>query len=388
MKRVLVIVGGILLVVSLIFFFRFSQFYSKVYTPKKNAPSLSPEKTDFNILFLGYGGEGHEGSYLTDTLILLHLNLKTNRLLLISLPRDIWVRIPTRSGDPFHAKINTLYEMELFPKTFPDVKSTRLLSQTVTGITGLPVDYYLGAEFSGFVKIIDTLGGVDVTVKKSFTDPEYPIDGKEDDLCGREEDFKKIEPFLSGSTDATPDARPTLFKEKPELEEYLKNATESPYLAFPCRYEPLSFQAGTRHMDGKTALKFARSRHSPQDGGDFARARRQQQVIEALKDKLFSLETAPKITKLLDSIDEDIRTDIPPALFGKIALEVKDAGNYKISNLVLSDNDYLDYGRSGDGQSILMPKAGADNWDEVNMWIKETINPQPTLRPTLKPVKK
>lgn len=387
MKKILTIGIGVLIAAMLVFFLKLDQFYTKVYTPKKNAPTLAPEKSTFNILFMGYGGANHDGAYLTDTLMLIHVDTIKNKVLLISLPRDIWVKLPTKSGSTFHSKINTLYEMELFPKEFPDVEiknstdsKTSLITNAVSAITGLPIDYFVGVDFAGFTKAIDKLGGIDVNVQKSFTDYEYPIEGHEDDLCGKEEQFKQIEPYLHENADSTPEAKEKLLKEKPELDELLKNATESPQLAFPCRYETLTFSAGTQHMSGIRALKFARSRHSPQDGGDFARAKRQQLVIEALKDKALKISSIPKLLLLSDELQNDIKTDVPKELIKKFLGEVKDAAFYNISNLVLSDNDYLDYSRSSDGQSILVPKGGADNWKEVRTWIKQTINAEKDVK--------
>ena len=397
MKKAVIIVLGMLLAIIMVLLFRLDRFYAKVYNPKKNAPTLAPDKTVFNILFMGYGGANHDGAYLTDTLMVIHMDLVKNKVLLVSIPRDIWVKIPTVSGNSFHSKINALYEMERFPKDFPDVDNTKsndsktyIVSNTVSQITGLPIDYYMGVDFAGFTKSIDKLGGIDLTVQKSFTDPQYPMDGHEDDLCGKDEQFKQIEPFLNQTGVASPEAQDTkekLLKEKPELDEMLKNATEEPELAFPCRYETLSFTAGLQHMSGAQVLKFARSRHAPQDGGDFARARRQQLVIEAIKDKALKITSIPKLLSLMDDLENEITTDIPKELLNKFLAESKDAAVYKISNLVLSDNDYLDYSNSPDGQSILIPKAGSDSWDVVKSWINDTISGV-SLTPTAKPAKK
>ncbi len=347
MKKALLILTGI--IVGLIFFFliKINQFYKDVYTPKKNDSHVQAEKTTYNILFLGYGGEGHDGPYLTDTIMVIHMDLKNNKVLQISIPRDTWVKLATKSGGTLHAKANTLYEMYLFPKDFPQVKqSPNVLFSGINQITGLPIDNYVAVDFSGFIKMVDILGGVDVNVQVTFDDPQYPVEGHEKDLCGKQE------------------------SDLPELE---KIATQSPELAFPCRYEVLHFNAGLQHMDGVTALKFVRSRRSPQDGGDFARARRQQLFLEAVKEKVLSLGIVTKIIPLLDELKLHVKTDIPFDLTKKFVGEIADANNYQISHMVLSDRDYLDNSQSNNGQFILIPKEGLDNWTNIHKVIKNAI---------------
>src|SRR3989338_11338815 len=297
MKKIYLIIAGVFLSAILFYALKIGLFYNKIYTPK-NGNQINttpiPVKTNFSFLLLGYAGGNHAGTYLTDTIIVMHFDTKKKKALMISLPRDIWVKLPTKSGDDFHAKINSVYETELFPNDFPDLDTKKagtksdaeLTKLIVSQITGIAVDNYISIDFESFTKAIDILGGVDINVQKSFDDEKYPAEGKEDDLCGKEEQFKLIEPFLPNATGSA-EEREKLLKEKPELDELLRNATDSPQLAFPCRYEKIHFDAGRQHMDGATALKFVRSRQSPQDGGDFARAKRQQQLLEAVQNKIF-----------------------------------------------------------------------------------------------------
>ncbi len=190
-----------------------------------------------NILFLGMGGLGHDGGMLTDTIIFSSLNLKTDSVTMISIPRDIWV--PT-----LNAKINAAYEIGEKKATGSGILMS---SDAVYEIVGEPIHYTVLMDFKGFEQLIDSLGGIDIVIDKSFTDEMYPIRGKENDLCGGDPEFK-------------------------------------------CRYETIVFNKGTNHMDGKTALKFSRSRHSTdlEEGTDFARAARQQKVIAAIKSKTLS----------------------------------------------------------------------------------------------------
>lgn len=360
MKKYIIIIVGILLALGV---FYFSKSYFK-NTKTQTLIKLKPEQTVYNFLLLGYGGGVHDGTYLTDTIMVARLDIKTKKVMLISIPRDLWVELPTKSGADFHTKINSVYQLELFPEDFPDLK--KISTKTILSkITGLQIDGYTSVNFQGFTKAIDILDGIDVDVKKSFTDPEYPIDGKEKDLCDKdvEELFKKAEPFLTPGFN--PDERDRQFKDDQKLADFVKNATSSPELAFPCRYEKLEFKMGINHMDGATALKFARSRHSPEDGNDFNRAIRQQQVIEAIKDKVINLGFISKIIPLMSEFKKDVKTDIGLDIVKKFVGQADKLKEYKINTFVLTDQNLLKNAISDDKQYILIPKEGIDNWEGI-----------------------
>lgn len=328
-------------------------------------------KTAYNFVLLGYGGGAHEGTYLTDTMMLVHININTKQVVLFSIPRDTWVKLPTKSGSSFHIKINAVYQLGLFPKTYPDVKinGENPIKNAVFQISGLPIDGYVAVNFEGFIKAIDILGGVDVTVAKSFTDPEYPIDGKEKDLCDKDTEdlFNKAQVFLTPGFN--PEQRDQQFKDEPKLEEFIKNATDSPELAFPCRYEKLEFEKGITHMDGATALKYARSRHSSTDGGDFNRARRQQEIIEAVKNKVLSIGVITKIIPLINEVKKNVETDIDSQIITKLLSQINKIKEYTIKTFVISTENLLMEDISNDGQYILIPKKGIDNWFEARQII-------------------
>ncbi|MEX1052556.1 MAG: LCP family protein [Patescibacteria group bacterium] len=356
MKKSAFIIFGVVLLVAIIFFSLIRNFYNKIYNPKQSSKKVQiiKEKTSFNILILGYGGGNHQGTFLTDTIILANIDKKTKKVVLISIPRDVWVKVPTKSKEDFHSKINSVYQIGLFPKNYPDVDKSYikdspvgLLNSSIKQISDLTVDNYITVDFAGFIKAIDLLGGIEVNVERTFNDFKYPVEGKESDLCGIEESV---------------------------LEEIQEIATKSPEIAFPCRYETLHFDSGLQIMSGEAALKFARSRNSLEDGGDFGRAKRQQLLIEAVKDKVLSIGFIPKIIPLLGELGDHIETDIPLEQMQDLLREMNNAENYQIIRLVITNNDYLDYSISEDGQFILIPKTGIDQWDGVQKWIKNTIN--------------
>jgi len=203
-----------------------------------------------NILLLGMGGKNHPGGTLSDTIIVLSINYSDNKIGLISVPRDLWVPIPGFGS----AKINEAYaDGEKNKKTTGG--GGALASRTVENVFGIPIHYWLSADFDGFKKAVDTLGGIDIYVEKSINDPYYPA-------------------------------------------------------ANMINYEPFKIDAGDHHMDGALALKYARSRETT---SDFDRSRRQQQVMTAMKDKVFSLgfvSNPKKITDMLNILGDHVRTNM------------------------------------------------------------------------------
>lgn len=351
MKKIILIVLGVTIAALLVFVFKINQFYEKIYTPKNHVAKI---KESYNILLFGFAGGRHEGTYLTDTIILAHLNLKDRAVTLFSLPRDLWVEIPTKSGDDFHSKINTVYQMELNAGDYPDLdkkylgnrSDAALVKYVVSQTFGLPVDNYIALDFEGFKSAIDVLGGVDIYVEKSFEDKQYPLEGKEKDLCGKSEE------------------------ELPELE---KIATQEPEIAFPCRFETLVFKKGKTHMDGELALKYVRSRHSKEDGGDFGRAKRQQLLLQAVKEKILTLGFVPKIIPFLDQLGPHLKTDINFEEMKKFTTEAAVAGGYRLTSFVFTDKNYLKETVSQDGQYILIPKMGEDRWGEIQKAVQQII---------------
>ena len=369
-KKIIFILLGLVLAVLAFFSFKFINFYRKIYSQRvKEVKKIKEKKkkTAFNFLFLGYGGAGHDGAYLTDTIMVARLDLKKKKVDLISIPRDTWVKVPTKSGADFYSKINALYQIGLFPDKYPDLatryrsskKKTALVDDAVKKITGLKIDNFAAIDFTGFAKAVDILGGVDIKVEKTFDDYQYPITGKETDLCGHTE------------------------AEIPALDKAIE-ASHSPQLIFPCRYEHLHFDAGLTHMDGQTALKYVRSRHSLQDGSDFGRARRQQLFLEALKTKILKLGFLTKLPSLLDELGNHVRTDVSLAMIKKIATEAALNGRkYKKATLVISPKNVLKSSYSSYGGYILIPQDGIGSWQKVNKLVSDFIasnSPLPTVK--------
>lgn len=254
-----------------------------------------------NVLFLGIPGGTYDGSSLTDTIMVASYNLKTAEVHLISIPRDLWL-------PALKLKANTVYQVGL------SQNNGLGLSKTVMGnILGIPIHYGLRIDFRGFVQIIDILEGIDVLVDKSFDDYNYPITGKENDLCGYEE--KEIDFSEEEAKKLNIDSGKRKVFIAPDGKIATDSAQEDKGIQyFSCRYERISFKQGLTHMDGETTLKLVRSRHGTNgEASDFARSKRQEKVLQSVRSKVLSLETIfnpDKISEILKTLGKSVDTDI------------------------------------------------------------------------------
>lgn len=330
----------------------------RIYIPPKTPVAYfgetKREEEAKNILLIGYGGAGHSGGFLADSIILLHLNKKTKKALLISIPRDIWIKLPLDWENLKWAKINEAYAIGIDDLKYPNKKPEfrgktgggNMVKYAVTQITGLTVDYFAAVSFDEIVKIIDTLGGIEVNVPVSFSDEYYPIKGLENETCGKTpEEMEALKQKYSGF----------------ELEKQYK-----------CRYETIIFEKGKTKMDGATALKFARSRHSATYGGDFARSERQMAILFGIKEKLLSLGALEKIDDLFPHLAVLLTTDLDLPTTKDLAVFVGNPNEYSVEKINLTTENFLSASKGPQGQFILVPKAGHDNWEEIKNFISKS----------------
>src|SRR5260221_4101853 len=347
LKKIGLLFGLIILIFLSVQLFQFFKTYSPlvggVIHPTK---PLRMSSGRLNVLLLGIGGGSHDGPNLTDTIIYASIDPVTKRTTLISIPRDLWV--PDLQG-----KANTAYALG---QENGQQKGLVMAKAAMSKIIGQPIDYAFRIDFAGFVKAIDYVGGIDVTVANALDDYEYPIDGKEEDTCGH-----------------TPEEMQTLV------------ASDSSALQlFPCRYMHLHFDKGLQHMDGNTALMFVRSRHGTgAEGTDFARSRRQQLVIEAFRSKVLSLQIAlnpVKIIGLYSILKDSIDTDVSQDEFGLFIRFFQQIKSNKIESTVIDFGDAAQ-NRPGllinppissnyDFASVLLPRIGDGNFSEIQDFVK------------------
>ncbi len=281
----------------------------------------------YNILLLGYGGTGHSGGLLTDSIVAVHVDSNSKSAGLVSIPRDLWV-VGNR-------KINSAGVSGGFQNVGPVVQN----------VTDLPINYYIAVDFGGIVKIIDTLGGIDVDIPKTFDDPFYPIKGEENNTCGKSEDEVNT----------------------------LKNRYTGYQLEtqFTCRYEHLHYDKGITKLNGAAALKVARSRHGD---SDFGRSERQFAVLKGIESKLISINALQNAGRIIDILFGMIKTDITPGIVKTLTSALGNPTEYTIKELHLSTENVLKEGKSADGQYILNPKAGIFNFSEVKKYISTNLD--------------
>ncbi|MBX4187231.1 MAG: LCP family protein [Candidatus Doudnabacteria bacterium] len=236
----------------------FQRIGNLIITPDKQL--IGEEDGEVNILLLGVGGPGHEGPLLTDTMIVANINTKTNEVVLISVPRDFLVELPNRGLQ----KINATYA---YAEKDDEGSGGDAILAKMQDLTGLKIPYYAVVDFKGFVKAVDDVGGLDITIDRTFTDSTYPD-------------------YNNG------------------------------YLA------PVTFTKGNEHMNGERALIFARSRKgNNNEGSDFARSERQKKIILALKEKAagLKLNDLKTLNNLLASFTENFRTNMEPYELKRVA---------------------------------------------------------------------
>lgn len=293
---------------------------------------IASENGRTNILVMGKAGGSHDGPDLTDTMILVSISFSKPSITLISLPRDLWIA-------EIRAKINSAYywgnqNTPYFDNSKNSGGGIAFAKSIAEEVVGQKIQYGAVIDFSAFKDIIDALGGINVMVDRSFTDNLYPIAGRENDLCGGDP-------------------------------------------AFACRYQTVSFSAGTQQMNGDTALIFVRSRHAEGDEGtDIAREARQQKVIDAIKSKIGSPRVflSPKVDLALFSVFKKyVQTDIDMptmAILGRLAVNAgKNINQYLIPDDLLVNPPIS---KKYDQLYVFVPKSG--NWGDINDWFKKILN--------------
>lgn len=273
-----------------------------------------------NILLLGIGGEGHDGPYLSDTMIVAQIRPDKGEVALTSLPRDLWVEMPGNLG---YRKINAAFA-EGFSRYDSFALAGKWAMETTEKVTGLNIPYFAVVDFRGFEEAIDQIGGVEVQVERTFTDAQFPDENKG-------------------------------------------------YLA------PLTFKAGSQTMDGKTALQFARSRHGDNnEGSDFARSLRQQKVISSFKEKVLNLNLitdAGSVNRLLNTFADHFHTNLGPAeLFRLVRLaQTKDVKTFYSLSLDESTGLLCSKILEENGAWVLLPCPGKSQ-EDIRVFFKNSFS--------------
>lgn len=335
---------------------RYLPVFFQVATQKSINLRKTPDNK-INLLILGTGGGTHDGPNLTDTIIFANIDPNpasgAAKTTLVSIPRDLWV-------PEIHGKINRAYSDGEEKKEGGGL----LLAKALIGkIVNQKIDYAIRIDFAGFVKAVNEVGGLDVTVDRTLDDYAYPVEGKEDETCGHTEDEIK------------------------DLASQVATGSATDLESFPCRYEHLHVGKGEQHMDGDLALKFVRSRHAlGPEGSDFARSKRQEKVINAFKDKIFSIGTLlnpVKLSQLYDVFKGSIDTDVTQDEYDDFIRLAQKMREGQINSFVIDTGDetvdrpallYNPTERGEDtspfsGAWVLIPTTGNGNYTQIQSYI-------------------
>lgn len=298
-----------------------------------SASNLKETDGRTNLMLLGSDrrAEGTVESELTDTLLLVSIGRVEHDVVLISLPRDLWVEDPRGAK----SKINAVYTLNKEDET-DDISGGEAIMQVAGDVLGAPVHYYAIINFELFKEVIDTLGGVEIEVERSFIDYYYPIEGMEN---------------------------------APNQED---------------RYETVAFDKGEQTMDGERALKYVRSRKGTNgENTDFARAERQQRLISAIKEKALSLETLinpVKVKELYEIYSTQIDTNITFQDVQSFYLLSQQVDFDKITSIVLDDRSAADEGgllyaptesELYGGAYVLIPKVG--DFSQLHAYVQRYL---------------
>jgi LCP family protein required for cell wall assembly len=273
------------------------------------------EEGQTNILLLGMrGNDMPGGGLLADTIMVVMVRPKEDKVALLSIPRDLWVNYPGMSSQ---GKINSVHA--LFEEK-GEGKGMEAMKQIVGDVTGMPIHYAVTLDFNGFKELVDAVGGVDVYLDKPFSEPKQ----------------------FEGESAAN-----------------------------------FTLPAGKNHIDGPKALFFVRARYA---SSDFERAKRQQQVLLALKDKMLSLGTLTdfgKVNNILNVLGNDVRTDMDTSEMKKFFDLASQSQNPQIKQKILDTTDagllYSTKADTPEGKTYVLLPAGG-NYDKIRELVKNIFN--------------
>ncbi len=264
-----------------------------------------------NILLLGSDTDqkftNADGShnYLAQSDIVVTIDPATKTVGMLSIPRDFWINVP---GSGMH-KLDEAYSLG-GPAIGTGAYSpggVALSRLTIFQDFGIPINYYAWVGLDGFVKVIDTVGGVDVDVLHPITDDNYPDD--------------------------------------------VGNNTGDLYA-----YKRLYISPGPQHLSGPEALEYVRSRHADLVG-DFGRSARQQQVLSALKTKLNNPDIVSKLPEIANDLNGYVKTDMQLSDVFKLMNFARSMNSNSINRIILGPPYSVD-GNTTDGQSVVFPNCG------------------------------
>lgn len=294
--------------------------YSAALDGNANPDKLKGEGDGrINILLIGGRADNDpDGGGLTDTILVMSIDPVNNKSALLSIPRDLWVR----TNDYGSTKINAVYKYA-HEEALEDGKSekdastagARALQTEITDVLGINMHYYAMVNIDGFVKAVDTLGGVTVNVPEDLRDPSMAW----------------------------------------------KNGGKS-----------LLVPAGQQTLDSTHALFYVQSRYGSARG-DFDRSERQRIFIAALMKEMTSAGTfgnPATVSRLMDNFGDSIKTDFSLNELMRLYELSKKMGDPQSIELVGEGENGLLTTDMMSGQSVVVPKAGTFDYEAIKLYVR------------------
>lgn len=325
-----------------------------------------------NVLLLGMRGEGVVGGgTLADTIMVLSIAPAENKASMISIPRDLYVDNP---GWATKTKINAVYAAGE-----ENGKKSGLadMEKVVGEVTGLPIHYGASINFEGFKQLIDAVGGIEITLDQPF---DEAIQFNKPHVCDSfftiptgEYENKTAKVYWPGTTTVK---RTRIVKSYP--------LCTAPADTLECGGN-FKLPAGKQTLNGEKALCYARSRETT---SDFERAKRQQIIVQLVKDKMLSIGTLTdfsKINAMLNALGDNARTDMQLWEMQAFYELYKKTNNLEIHQRVLENSaEGLLYNPTDMPKEvgyILLPIG--NNYDQIREMAKNifTLGAQSDIKP-------
>jgi LCP family protein required for cell wall assembly len=272
-----------------------------------SAPPPLPDNQRLTVLLIGSdSGTGYNHA-LTDTMMVVSIDPTTNKVVMASLPRDI-ARFEMFDGSVFNGKLNSLMTQAERDKAKYPEGGAGTLAHEIGYLIGIPIQYIAYIDMAGFEKAIEAVGGVDVNVTRAINDNVY---------------------------------------------------------TFPDGKKGFHLSAGKHHLDGRQAVAYVRSRYGPGDS-DFTRARRQQELLLALRTKLLSPSSLPNVPRVLDEVSRFVTTNFPPEEIGKAIDLAKAVDADSMTRSVLGPPYAIH--PAGGGEYVLVP-----DMERIAAWSRKAF---------------
>jgi polyisoprenyl-teichoic acid--peptidoglycan teichoic acid transferase len=251
-----------------------------------------------NVLMIGYGGEGHDGAYLADSIQIMSIDPETDTTVTIPIPRDLWVE--GVAAYPQNGKINEVFSSGVVNGDLDS--GGALMADVLSDVTGLEIEHSISIDFTGFKEMVDAVGGVTIRNPVAFS---YTTN-----------------------------------------EQQHRNG----------RWPTGTFDRGRIHLDGTQALAYARARYTSvvAESTDYARSVRQARIMAALRSSVGDGGVGAILPGLglMDAMEGRVRTDV-----SAIDLFLLSSHLSSDRRIELSEGPVLTATTNTNGQYILIPNG-------------------------------